>query len=623
MLSEELKKKIRWIQFSSRRLVESTVSGSYRSHFQGQGMQFADHRLYLPGDDVRHIDWKVSARTREPYLKKYEEERELIVFLIADLSLSHFFGSQTALKSEVISTVGGLLAYAAVQAGDRVGLLTFSGQVEAFLRPQKSFLHASRLTQVLLEGPSQKGSLGTALKEALEKADRVMKHRGIIFLLSDFLATDYALPLQRLARRHDVVAFRIQDDREQSWPATSCFPMWNPETKTEYWVEPRSANFQKMFQETRERLKRDGDQFLKQHGIEYLVLSPQEAYVDRVVQFFRTRRQRRSGGATKKNLGAVGGLLLGLLGGLLSIPVLEAKEYLLQYAHPERRVQVGDRVLLKIAESPPELEGQALKVQLPASAQALWFLPSGDFKEGQVEVVPLRPGKQTLPSLFFHQEGKAEALGATQPLEIQVESSIAQDDPRPQQPEGVLPPVSVSFPVSFLVGVLIVLMSLAFGLGWFFLALWKKRHKSFLAPPTSETQGLPLLSPHEEALQDLQALADSPWLEQGEWKRFYFRMSDILKRYVSRRYEVDGLESTTRELLELLSKPLGHEEQGRHFFSEIAQCFEEMDWVKFTDRLPEKRDAQFLLKRVQAWVHQTQPLSVKSVSEIEGSYETR
>ena len=213
MLPEEILRKVKLIEISTRKVVDDVLTGQYRSHFKGQGVQFSEHRLYVPGDDVRHINWKVSARTKDPLIKKYDEERELTVFIVVDVSGSQTFGSSEKLKSQIAAELGGMLAYAATHTGDRVGVLIFAGEVERIIPPKKGRQHILRVIRDLLT--HQSTSRGTDLAGALEATGRIMKHSGVVFVISDFIAENYDIPLKRLARKHDVVAIRVEDEKER------------------------------------------------------------------------------------------------------------------------------------------------------------------------------------------------------------------------------------------------------------------------------------------------------------------------------------------------------------------------------------------------------------------------
>jgi uncharacterized protein (DUF58 family) len=291
MLPDELIKKVRLIEITTRKMVDDVMSGSYRSSFKGQGVQFSEHRVYQPGDDVRHIDWKVSARSREPLLKKYEEERELTVFLAVDVSGSESFGSTRKLKSEIAAEIAGMLAYAAVHTGDKVGVLLFGGEVEKIIPPKKGKQHILRVIRDILTFRAR--TKGTDLKGALEATNRIMKHGGIVFVISDFMAQDYEVSLKRLARRHDVVAVSIGDERELEVPEVGSLLLTDPETGEEAWVDTSSYAFKKWLKDYRTELETDTATALKGGRVELLRVLTQEDYGEAVVRFFRTRTRRK------------------------------------------------------------------------------------------------------------------------------------------------------------------------------------------------------------------------------------------------------------------------------------------------------------------------------------------
>lgn len=290
MLPQELIRKVKLIEITTRKIVNDIVSGNYKSHFKGHGVQFSEHRLYVPGDDVRHIDWKVSARTRDPMIKKYEEERELTVFLVVDLSGSKTFASSKKLKSEVVAEIGGMLAYAASQTGDKVGVLIFTDQVELIIPPRKGRQHVLRVIRdLLVYSPRSKG---TNLGVALDAASRIMRHSGIIFIVSDFIADDYQLPLKRLSSRHDVVAIAIEDERERVIPDIGPILLQDPETGEESLVDTSSYAFKKWFENYRKEFDSNIRSALKGKG-EFLRINTQEDYGEAVVRFFHARSRRK------------------------------------------------------------------------------------------------------------------------------------------------------------------------------------------------------------------------------------------------------------------------------------------------------------------------------------------
>ncbi len=291
MLSEELLRKVRQIEVTTRRVINEMVSGQYRSHFKGHGVQFSDHRQYVAGDDVRHIDWKASARTREPLVKKFEEERELTVLLMVDVSGSNEFGSGRKTKMDVASEVAALLSFAASQTGDKVGLLLFASGVEKVLPPRKGRMQTQRIIRELLV--FKPSSRGTDLAGAIDSANRIMKHSGIIFLLSDFIAENYELQIRRLSRRHDVVALQVSDARERAVPDVGHLLVVDPESGEEMMIDPGSYSFRKWIADAQTATDTDFRTAMTGGKIEVLPLKTDEDYIAAVVRFFRIRARRR------------------------------------------------------------------------------------------------------------------------------------------------------------------------------------------------------------------------------------------------------------------------------------------------------------------------------------------
>lgn len=291
MLSEDLLRKVHLIEINTRKVVDDVMSGQYRSHFKGHGVQFSEHRLYVAGDDVRHIDWKVSARTRDLLVKKFEEERQLNVFLVVDTSGSKHFGTHEKFKSEIAAEIGCMLAYAATHTGDRVGVLLFAGKVEKIIQPKKGRQHILRIIKDLLT--FEPTTQGTDLSAALEATGRIMKHSGVIFVISDFMTEGYDIPLKKLARKHDVVAVTISDDREKNIPSVGQVLFLDPETQTERYVDTSSYSFKKWFEDYQAGFETDIQTVFKSSRVETLKIVTKEDYGDAVVQFFRARARRK------------------------------------------------------------------------------------------------------------------------------------------------------------------------------------------------------------------------------------------------------------------------------------------------------------------------------------------
>lgn len=291
MLNSEQLKKIRSIEFSTRRLLDDLMSGGFRSSFKGQGVQFSEHRVYVPGDDIRHIDWKVSARTREPLVKKFEEERELSVLLVVDGSASLGLGSNEKTKSEIAIETAGMLAYSAAMSGDKVGLVVFSEVVEKVIPLKKGKTHVSRILAELME--SRKRKPGTDISQALETASRLMKHRGIIIIVSDFIDDDYEVSLRRLARRHDVIAIHVYDRIERAFPKIGFLQMIDAESQDAHVVNTKSYLFSRWIEDFNLAHQTDTQSAWKAGKVDSLQVQTADDPSDLLVRFFNSRLRRR------------------------------------------------------------------------------------------------------------------------------------------------------------------------------------------------------------------------------------------------------------------------------------------------------------------------------------------
>ena len=232
MIPKELVKKIRYIQIYTSKAVNDVLAGEYHSVFKGQGMEFDEVRAYQPGDDIRTIDWNVTARTGHPYVKRYVEEREITVFFLVDLSASGSFGSREKLKNEIAAEFCALLAFSAIKNNDKVGLIVFTDVIELFIPPAKGTSHVLRLIRELLyfDPGKKRERAGTDIALALDYLGRVLHKRGVVFLVSDFLDQDFEKPLGVLARRHDLIGVTVSDPRESALPDVGLLEIQDAET---------------------------------------------------------------------------------------------------------------------------------------------------------------------------------------------------------------------------------------------------------------------------------------------------------------------------------------------------------------------------------------------------------
>ena len=290
MLSIEALRQIRRIHIRTRRLVDGVFAGEYHSVFKGRGMEFADVREYVPGDDVRTIDWNVTARTGHPYVKRYIEERELTVMLLVDLSASGRFGSVAKRKTEIATELCALLALSAIRNNDKVGLILFSDQVERFVPPQKGKNRALRVIREMLHfEPARRG---TDLAIALEYLHRISRRRSVAFLLSDFLASGYERAFRLARQRHDVIPVCIFDRREESLPDLGLIALQDLETGEQILVDSGSAAVRDRYRAYRAAAVAARQRLFRGLGVEPIEVRTDQPYVQPLLRFFRQREKR-------------------------------------------------------------------------------------------------------------------------------------------------------------------------------------------------------------------------------------------------------------------------------------------------------------------------------------------
>jgi uncharacterized protein (DUF58 family) len=291
MLTPDMMKQIRRIELRTRRLVDASFAGSYQAVFKGRGMTFDSVRAYEPGDDVRTIDWNVTARAGEPYIKQFVEERELTVMLVLDASASILFGSVRRMKRDLAAELGAVLALSAIRNNDKVGLLVFSDQIELFIPPRKGRNHVLRLIRDLMAAaPSGKG---TDMVLALKSVNRILQRRAIVFLISDFLLAgdDYLRELSLINRRHDVIAVTLHDRLEQSWPEVGLVHLEDAETGATTWVDTSSETWRRRFHGQAQRMQQAREAALVRAGVDRIDLPADGDYVRALAEFFRRREQ--------------------------------------------------------------------------------------------------------------------------------------------------------------------------------------------------------------------------------------------------------------------------------------------------------------------------------------------
>ena len=287
MNTKELLKKVRKIEIKTRKLSNNIFGGEYQSACKGRGMTFSEVRKYQYGDDVRTIDWNVTARYREPYVKVFEEERELTLMLLVDISGSSNFGTRTKLKNEILTEIAATLAFSALNNNDKVGLVLFSNKIELFIAPKKGKIHILRIIRELLNYEST--SLKTNISKALEFLSQVQKKKAIIFILSDFIDSDYSKSVQLLSKKHDLTGVRIFDIFEKELQKSGLLFVNDAETGRKLWINSSSKKVRESYNLS---FRKNADYFkntFSKNGAGAIALSTNDEYVKTLLNYFKNR----------------------------------------------------------------------------------------------------------------------------------------------------------------------------------------------------------------------------------------------------------------------------------------------------------------------------------------------
>jgi uncharacterized protein (DUF58 family) len=290
MLPREVIRQIRRLHVQARRAVEDLLGGEYHSVFKGMGIAFDEVREYQAGDDVRTIDWNVTARMGHPFIKRYVEERELTVMLLVDCSASHQFGTQQQHKREVIAELAAVLAFSAISNNDKVGLIAFTDRVERFVPPRKGTRHVLRLIRdVLFFQPRHKR---TCIREGLDYLNRILHRRAIVFLLSDFLDKGFKQSFKRTGLRHDMIAVRITDPREEELPAVGLLELEDAETGKRLLLDTTSRQVREAFAHAARKRREKLRQLARSARTDLIEVSTDGGHLDALIRFFRLRERR-------------------------------------------------------------------------------------------------------------------------------------------------------------------------------------------------------------------------------------------------------------------------------------------------------------------------------------------
>ena len=290
MIPAEILKKVRLIEIKTRHIVNNIFGGEYHSAFKGMGMEFAEVREYYPGDDIRAIDWNVTARTGKPFIKKYDEERELTVMLIVDVSASGFFGTGESLKSDIMIELASILSFSAIKNNDKVGLLLFSDKIEEFIPPKKGKSHVLRVIREMIYHKAKDRK--TDISIALEHIQKVLKRKSIIFLLSDFWDDSYQQTMKLINKKHDLINIQILDKAEIAIPKLGMVKFHDAETQKSAWIDTNNKQVQNISTKYIQNKNKVIKEFCKKNKIDFISIDTAEGYLNPLEQFFSTRMHR-------------------------------------------------------------------------------------------------------------------------------------------------------------------------------------------------------------------------------------------------------------------------------------------------------------------------------------------
>ncbi|MBH31299.1 MAG: DUF58 domain-containing protein [Candidatus Marinimicrobia bacterium] len=290
MIPREIFKKVRHIEIRTRNLVNDLFGGEYHSVFKGRGMTFSEVREYQPGDDIRLIDWNVTARYNAPFVKVFEEERELTVFIVYDASRSGHFGTRSQFKSEIAAEIGAVLGFSAIKNNDKVGLLIFTDDVERFVPPKKGSSHVLRVVRELIYHEPQ--SRGTNIEAAMSYLLRVATRRSVVFLISDYQDSEFSQTLKVANQKHDMIGIQLYDPSEQKIPDVGLVKVHDAETEETFWLDTTSSQARSQYAEMIAQRDAEFQAVCKKMKFDLIPISTDSDYVEPLMSYFRSRERR-------------------------------------------------------------------------------------------------------------------------------------------------------------------------------------------------------------------------------------------------------------------------------------------------------------------------------------------
>ncbi len=291
-MSKEILKKVRQIEIRTKNIVNDFFGGDYHSNFKGRGMTFSEVREYVPGDDVRSIDWNVTARTGKPHIKIFEEERELSVLILIDVSSSGVFGSKKNLKIDLGVEIAAMLSFSAIKNNDKVGLALFSDKIEKYIPPKKGKKHVLRLITDIVNHDFENSNKRTSIKTAIDFSNKISKRKSVIFLISDFIDDNFWNELKFLNFKHDVIGLQIYDSYERNFPNLGIINIHDSETGENTWIDTTSKKTRDKFQKNSIEKLNSFSKKCKNIGFDLIQISTDDDYIKFLMQFFRSRANR-------------------------------------------------------------------------------------------------------------------------------------------------------------------------------------------------------------------------------------------------------------------------------------------------------------------------------------------
>jgi uncharacterized protein (DUF58 family) len=290
MIPREILKEIRRIQITTSRMVTDVFAGQYQSVFKGRGMEFDEVREYIPGDEIRSIDWNVTARTGHPYVKKFTEERELTVMLLLDMSASSFFGTRAQMKAQLAAKICSVLALSAIKNNDKVGFIIFTDKIEKFIPARKGLRHVLRIIREALY--FKPASTGTDIALALEYLNRVTTRKTVAFIMSDFLASDFRKMLAVANKRHDIVAVTITDPLELELTDVGLVKLFDPETKKHFIVDSSARQIRRQYGAHAQQRNKERTSMFRSANVDSIDVRTDKPYSESLLRFFKARERR-------------------------------------------------------------------------------------------------------------------------------------------------------------------------------------------------------------------------------------------------------------------------------------------------------------------------------------------